>query len=94
MNDEVKHSKEKQLFFIDIGNQRAELKYFMETENVMNVMNTYVPDSLRGKGIAGKLVEECLHYAKENSCRIIPSCSYVYSYIKKHPEFEAMLLNE
>jgi hypothetical protein len=94
MNDEVKHSKEKQLFFIVVGKQRAELHYFMETESVMNVMSTYVPDSLRGKGIAGKLVEECLHYAKENSYRIIPSCSYVHSYIKNHPEYETMLLKE
>ena len=94
MNSEVKHLKEKQLFYIDIDNQSAELKYFMDTENVMNIMSTYVPDSLRGKGIAGKLVEECLHYAKENSFRIIPSCSYVHSYIKNHPEYETMLLKE
>lgn len=94
MINQVNHLKEKQLFYIDIENQRATLTYIMEKENVMNFMSTYVPDSFRGKGIAAKLVKEGLHYAKENNFRVIPACSYVYSFIKNHQEYKPLVFEE
>jgi predicted GNAT family acetyltransferase len=59
--------------------------------NILNLNYTYVPNSLRGKGIAAKLVEAALEYARLNGIKIIPSCSYVDVYLQRHPEYEDLL---
>jgi hypothetical protein len=57
----------------------------------MDMIKTYVPPELRGKGIAAKIVHAGLLFASENSLKVIPSCSYVESYIRSNSEFESLL---
>jgi len=59
---------------------------------VLNLIHTYVPNALRGKGIASKIVKVALTYAEENNLKIIPSCSYVAAYIQRHKEYEELLV--
>ena len=48
---------------------------------------TFVPEPLRRQGIASKLTQHALEYARKHKNYIIPSCSYVEKYISKHPEY-------
>lgn len=38
---------------------------------------TVVSPELRGQGIAGKLFEAGVKYARENNYKIVPVCSYI-----------------
>ncbi len=49
----------------------------------MIITHTYVPDGIRGQGIAAQLVESALSYAQASNLKIIPKCSYVAAYIKR-----------
>ena len=42
---------------------------------------------MRGRGIAGKLVEALIDDARSEGFKIIPSCSYVAAQFKRHPEW-------
>jgi predicted GNAT family acetyltransferase len=53
--------------------------------------HTVVSEALRGKGIAGKLTQKLMEYARENSLKIIPLCSYVVGFFEKHNEFKDLL---
>lgn len=59
--------------------------------NVLQLHHTEVPVALEGRGIAGKLVAAALDYAKAQDLRVAPYCSYVRSYMRRHPETQALL---
>jgi len=55
--------------------------------DVWEFYHTYVPDSMRGKGIANILVEAALKHVLSLNGKIRPTCSYVAAYISRHPEY-------
>ena len=61
-----------------------------EKKKVIVVSTTYVPESQRGKGIAGKLSAKLVEYAEENGYKIYPLCSYTQKYLeRKRPDLIA-----
>jgi len=87
---EILHDIQKQKFYVVVDGLESHLEY-VKMENVLNLIHTYVPNALRGKGIAGEVVKAALTYAEENELKIIPSCSYVDMYFQRHPEYEDLL---
>ena len=49
--------------------------------------HTLVPSSMRGKGIAQKLVDALIDDARREGFKIVPSCSYVARQFDRHPEW-------
>jgi hypothetical protein len=89
---EVTHYIEKQKFYMIVDGLESHLEY-SRMISVLYLNHTYVPNALRGKGIAGKIVKAALTYAEENNLKIIPSCSYVADYVQRHKEYEFLLAN-
>jgi len=87
---EILHDIQKQKFYVVVDGLESHLEY-VKMENVLNLIHTYVPDALRGKGIAGEVVKAALTYAEENELKIIPSCSYVAAYIQRHKEYKNLV---
>ncbi|MFN9822175.1 MAG: GNAT family N-acetyltransferase [Akkermansiaceae bacterium] len=55
------------------------------------IEHTYVPERLRGKGIAASITQDALLEARRLGWKIVPDCSYMESYIQRHPEFNTLL---
>lgn len=53
--------------------------------------HTRVPVELRGKGIGNMLVKDTLDDIEKQDLRLIPLCSFVATYIKRHPEYKKLL---
>ncbi|MGE5087605.1 MAG: GNAT family N-acetyltransferase [Candidatus Levyibacteriota bacterium] len=58
---------------------------------VMRLVHTEVPAALEGRGIAARLVAAALAHAREQGLSVIPVCSYVRTYMRRHPETAALL---
>lgn len=90
---EIKKGKNK--FYI--GNSEtefiAEITYELEG-NVMIVDHTFVGEELRGQGIARKLLDRLLEYAKENNYKIYPVCPYVVTMFERNPEWDYLLAKQ
>ncbi len=84
---EVEHRPDAKRFVIQIDENTAELRYTRKA-NVMKFTHTYVPDELRGQGIAGKLAKHGLEHAREKGFTVESSCSYMTAYLEKHPEYQ------
>ena len=56
--------------------------------------HTEVPPALEGHGLAGRLTKTALEYARSQHLKVIARCSYVESYIRKHPEYEELVRPE
>lgn len=53
--------------------------------------HTYVPDSMRGQGIAARLVDALIAKARSDQWAIVPQCSYVVTAFKRHPDWSDVL---
>jgi hypothetical protein len=53
--------------------------------------HTYVPDAMRGQGVAALLVDALIAKARSDGWTILPRCSYVVSAFKSHPEWNDVL---
>ena len=83
---EVTHNEAEQRFETWIDGYLSKLDYIRDGKNFV-ITHVGVSPELRGQGIAGKIVEVGLEYAKENSLRVVQMCSYAAAYIRKHPEY-------
>ena len=54
----------------------ARLEY-KRNGNILIFDHTVASDKLKGQGIAGKLLEEAVAFARENNYKVKPVCSYV-----------------
>jgi len=87
----VRHNAASNRFEADVGGQLSVADYQLRgTEMVMT--HTYVPPELRGQGIAEKLVRAALEHARSERLRVVPACSYVDAYIRRHPEFRPLVM--
>jgi len=91
MDFEVKQDVGKNKFFAVIDGKEAHLDYEIINDEVIEFPYTYVSPTLRGKGVAAKILEFGLNYAREKNLSVIPSCSYVESYINKNKKYQDLL---
>ncbi len=61
----------------------AYLEYSMQ-EGRISLDHTYVPDIMRGKGAGAVLVRAALEEAKHNGWSIVPQCTFVAAFLRKH----------
>ncbi len=70
--------------------EAGELTY-QKSDGVLVADHTYVPDALRGKGVAGELVDALIADARKDGTKIRPLCSYVVAAFRRHPEWNDVL---
>jgi predicted GNAT family acetyltransferase len=82
---EVTHNPENHTFEVWIDGQLSKLDYIQDAKNFV-ITHVGVYPGHRGHGIAGKIVEASLQYAREQSLRVVPMCSYAAAYIRRNPK--------
>jgi predicted GNAT family acetyltransferase len=87
MEVKVQQNENERKFYADVEGQEAVVEY-AKMGDIYNLAHTYVPEELRGKGIADKLVRGTLEEIQRQGARFLPSCPYVQAFVKKHPEYQ------
>ncbi|WP_277052692.1 GNAT family N-acetyltransferase [Zestomonas thermotolerans] len=85
----INHDKAGHRFEAVVDGDRAYLAYMDLGQQTLDIYRTFVPTSLRGRGIAAALTEEALAYADRMGYTVIPSCSYVERYMERCRQQEA-----
>jgi predicted GNAT family acetyltransferase len=83
---DIAHNEAEHRFEIWIDDQLSKLDYMRDGNTIVMTHVGVHPDH-RGQGVGGRLTEVALDYAKANSLRVIPMCSYVAAYIRRNPEY-------
>ncbi len=86
----VSHDLNARRFEATIDGSSAFLEY-EERSGSLVFTHTYVPEALRGRGLAAVLTETALAYARSHGRRVVPVCSYVSAYLEKHREYADLL---
>lgn len=90
MSDNVIRNPENSRFELVVDGHLALVDY-REKPGEIEYYRTFVPDELRGQGIAGKLVKAAMAYADANNLRVRPTCPVFEAYVRKTPEIHDRL---
>jgi predicted GNAT family acetyltransferase len=83
----ITHIPEKSCFRADGG---GELSYTFQ-DGRYHFDHTEVPPELRGQGIAGQLARAAFDHARKHGWRVVPACSYIEVFLKRHPEYADLI---
>lgn len=83
MTISVIHEPDKQRFVVTLEGQESVLEYRLLPDHGIDFTHTFVPESLRGHGIAEKLVRTGIHWAREQAFEMTASCWYVSRILKR-----------
>ena len=86
----VRHNVGASRFEALVDGYLSVVDYTFDGEEVV-FTHTFVPPELRGRGLAEKLVRAALAWATVEKRRIVPACSYVDTFVRRHPEFQVLL---
>lgn len=87
-------SNSKGAFVIHVDGERAgELTYSRAGDQLIIIDHTGVDDSHRGEGLARKLVEAAVGWARDSDTKVIPLCPYAKAKIDETPEWQDVLEN-
>lgn len=87
MTSAVRDNPQKQRYELDVGGSVAFIDYRRD-KGVVTLTHAEVPEALRGGGTGSTLVRGTLELARSQGDRIIPRCSFVVAYMRRHPEFD------
>ncbi|TXD82971.1 N-acetyltransferase [Subsaximicrobium wynnwilliamsii] len=74
------------------GNEVAKMTFQQETDAKMNIDHTEVDESLQGQGVAHKLLDAAVAYAREHNLKVRATCSYAKSALKKNTDYNDVLI--
>ena len=88
MEHKIQQDDDSGRFFVEVDGKEGYLRYSHRSTGTVDFQSTFVPPELRGEGIAAEIVEAALKWARSQGLKVVPSCSYVDHYLRKHPQFE------
>jgi predicted GNAT family acetyltransferase len=86
MSLEIHNDETARKFYAVVDGQEAVIEY-AKMGDTYNLAHTYVPEELRGRGIAEELVRGALDRIREEGAKFLPSCPYIQGFLKRYPEY-------
>ena len=86
----VRDNAEKHRFEADLGDAVAFAEYIVSPTQII-FSHTEVPPAHEGKGIGSIQINAGLASARTRGLRVIPTCPFFASYMKRHPETHDLL---
>ena len=77
------HQPQQHRFVTQLDGQKAVLEYKLLPGNGVDFTRTFVPEALRGQGVAEKLVRTAITWAREQGYEMQASCWYVTRFLKR-----------
>jgi len=68
----------------------AFLNYRLRDNDIV-LVHTEVPAALQDQGIGQALARAALNYAQASGLSVVPQCSFVASYLRRHPEYASLV---
>ena len=88
----VKNNRSANRFEVTLGDKLGMIIYRKEG-SVYSMIHTEVPGEYKGQGIADHLAHEALEQVKAEHGQIVPLCPFVRAYIRRHPEYQSLVVN-
>ena len=67
------------------------IETYVRTPGVVDIQHALVPKEAEGRGMATALTRGALDLIRARGEKVIPTCPFVYVYMRKHPETQDLL---
>lgn len=84
----IEHDEARNRFVIHYEGDEAGIAEYERDGDRWVFIHTVVKPEFTGRGLAGQLVGHALDRAVADGGTIVPVCSFVRSYIRKHPHYQ------
>jgi uncharacterized protein len=76
----------------EVEGQTAFINY-RRADGVVSLTHAKVPPELEGRGVGSFMVRGTLDLIRERDEKVIPMCSFVEAFIRRHPDYQDLLAN-
>jgi predicted GNAT family acetyltransferase len=91
MSADIRDNQNSSQYETTVDGHTAYVAYDLEGDERIVFTHTVVPEELSGQGLASALVKHALDDARSRNLKVVPQCSYVQTYLKKHPEYSDLI---
>ena len=88
---DIRNNEQASQYETEVEGQTAYVAYDLEDPERIVLTHTIVPDELSGRGIAKELVTHALDDARARGLTVVPQCSYVSTFIARHPQYADLI---
>lgn len=88
---QVTHEPGRKRFVAHVDGRESHLIYTPAGQGVVDLLTTYVHPALRGRGVGEALVRAALEWARADGLKVIPTCWFVGTVVRRHPEYESLI---
>ena len=89
----ISHDSEAGRFTAELDGHIAYLDYKRRQDGRLDYHSTFVPEALRGRGIASRLVEHAVRHAADRGLKVVPTCPFVASWLERHPDLRRTVVD-
>lgn len=91
---QVVHKEEVRRFEWTVDGAVAFIEYKVKKPNVFAFVHTLVPEAHKGKGVASKLTKGAFEWCQAHDVLVVPVCPFIVTFVKRHPEWNALIYEE
>jgi predicted GNAT family acetyltransferase len=89
---DVIDNTEKGRFEIHLDGDVAFAEYLVRPHaHALVLPHTVTPEAFAGKGVASRLAQYAMAYARSHGLKVIPTCPFMANYIQRHPEVQDLV---
>ena len=89
----VRDNRANERFEVEVEGRLAFATYKVR-DTTITFIHTFVPEALRGRGIATRIILEALASSRARGLRVVPRCPLFRAYMKAHAETHDLLAPE
>ena len=86
----VTNNETQQRYEVQVDGSLAVVQYERRGNEII-LLHTEVPEALEGRGVGSALARSALEDARARNLTVVPLCLFVSAYIRKHPEYLALV---
>lgn len=83
----IRRNPARHRFEAELDGQVAGFITYRERDGVLELVHTEVDERFEGRGVGGQLAREALEDARRQGQKVLPSCSFVAGWLRRHPEY-------
>jgi hypothetical protein len=87
MTTTVQDNREQHRFEVHVDGTVAGFADYRLRDDTITFTHTEVGDEYEGEGLGSRLAAAALDAARDAGLAVIPSCDFIASYVKEHPEY-------
>ena len=80
--EKIAHHPGAHRFVLSLPEGEARLEYSLQSQWV-NITHTWVPNELRGKGVADALMQACQQWCQQQGLQLVATCSYAVRWLER-----------